>query len=145
MRPLPLAAALLLLAAPSGADPLAQPDWRASLALGGRLLPLPAQPLLHPERIGPSPAAPSAPAARSSAGAHAPGVDWLGLFADGTTFFTVPHDGVGLDVRGGAYLQLLHNLSLRGSYRVFDYDQKASDGSLDTGAHGPLFGLRLRF
>ncbi len=143
MRPLPLAAALLLLAAPSGADPLAIADQLPpTLSLGGRPLSLPAQPLLHPERVGP--AAPSAPAVRSSARAHAPGVDRLGVFADDTTFFTVPHDGVGLDVRGGAYLQLLHNLSLRGSYRVFDYDQKDSDGSLD-GAHGPLFGLRLRF
>jgi opacity protein-like surface antigen len=145
MRPLLLAAAACLLALPAAADsPEAEP-LPPGLVLAGHPLTLPAQPLLRPQapRRAPATSRAAGPKARS-ASAHAPGIDWLGVFADGPLLFTVPHDGVGLDLRGGAYLQLLQNLSLSGSYRVFDYDDKASDGSLD-GAHGPLFGLRLSF
>jgi hypothetical protein len=143
MRPLLLSALGLLLATPAPADPAADP-LPSSFELAGLPLALPAHPLLRvdPARL---PDSTQAAPVRRSASAHAPGIAWLGVFADGATYFTVPHDGVELDVRGGAYLQLLHNLSFRGSYRIFDYDQKASDGSFDFRDQGPLFGLRLRF
>lgn len=144
MRPLLLAAAACLLAVPAAADPGAESaPWPPGLVLAGQPLALPSQPLLHPDRVRAEAAAP-APGPKRAASLHPQGLDRLGLFADGPVLFMVPHDGVGLDLRGGAYLRLLDNLSLRGGYRIFDYDDKESDGSLD-GPHGPLFGLRLRF
>jgi hypothetical protein len=68
----------------------------------------------------------------------------LGVFANGMRFRVLQHDG-GLDLRGGAYLRLLDNLTLQGSYRVFDYDRVEGDSSSEKDDHGPLFGLRLNF
>jgi hypothetical protein len=59
--------------------------------------------------------------------------------------FSVPHQGSGLDLRGGAYLQLLGNVALSGVYRVFDYDAEPGDSSLQTDFRGPLVGLTLSF
>ena len=144
MRPLLLAAAACLLAVPAAAEPPAEAGpLPPGLVLAGRPLALPSQPLLRPDPARAKAAAP-VPEPKPAATSHAAGLDRLGLFADVPVLFMVPHDGVGLDLRGGAYLRLLDNLSLRGGYRVSDYDDKESDGSLD-GPHGPLFGLRLRF
>ncbi len=132
-RVLLLASGVLLLGAPAAADPL---DWSVrSLerdVLGESPLLMPSQPLRRP--VAPEESEP----------AEAPRPRRLGFFADGMAF-RVLKDGNGLDLRGGAYLRLLRNLTLRGSYRVFDYDRLEGDTSLEKDYHGPLFGLRLRF
>jgi hypothetical protein len=73
-----------------------------------------------------------------------PGLDWLGVFAEGRSY-RVARDGAGLDLSGGAYLELLHNLSLRGGYRIFDYDGSEGDSSWESDQHGLLLGVALTF
>lgn len=137
----PLSATLataLLLAAPAGADPTRldalPPATRPDPVLG------PVEPEGH--EAG-APPAEQEPESASRSGARA-GLGWIGLFADGMSF-RVPRDGVGLDLQGGAYLQLLRNVSLRGSYRIFDYDFAEGDSSFETDYHGPFLGLKLSF
>ncbi len=130
-----LAALALLLGPPAAADPMVDKGWSVQSLEHGMLgraeLRLPSQPLraVSDRAVDPAPARP---------------LRRFGLFADGMTFRVLRHGG-GLDLRGGAYLRLLHDLTLQGSYRVFDYDRVEGDSSGEKDYHGPLFGLRLRF
>ena len=81
---------------------------------------------------------------RRATRAALPGHDWLGVFAEGRSY-RVARDGAGLDLSGGAYLELLHNLSLRGGYRIFDYDGSEGDSSWEIDQHGLLVGIALSF
>jgi hypothetical protein len=74
---------------------------------------------------------------------HAVGLGPVGVFAHGERF-PIPRDGRALDLRGGAYLHLLRNVMLRGSYRLFDYDRYATS-DLDIEFRGPFLGLMLSF
>jgi hypothetical protein len=131
--PLLSAALALLFAAPAAADPPLDRSWSVQRLergiLGRAELRLGSQPLRAPADGDPAPLPP---------------LRRIGLFANGMRF-RVLHQGGGLDLRGGAYLRLLHNLTLQGSYRLFDYDAVEGDSSSEKDYHGPLFGLRLNF
>jgi len=133
---LSLAVVALFLGPPAAADPVDGRVWSVKSVehgvLGGAELRPRAQPLR-----------PGATQRRVEPAAARP---WrrIGLFANGMTFRVLQH-GDGLDLRGGAYLRLLRNLRLQGSYRVFDYDRIGGDSTREKDSHGPLFGLRLNF
>ena len=133
-RPLPLATVLALLCATAaGAEP---PSWSARCLerdLGSTVSPTPVA-----AQTGSS-------GARVAAGPLAlTHLKRLGVFAD-RMVFRVESDGNGVDLRGGAYLRLRRNLTLRGSYRIFDYDRLEGHPSLETDHHGPHIGLNFRF
>jgi hypothetical protein len=136
--PLLAAAVALLLGSPAAADPLVELGWSVKSLehgmLGAAELRLPAQPLKRPSAAAERPPEPAPASDRRR----------LGLFAKGMSF-SVLHAGEGTDVRGGAYLRILRNLTFRSSYRVFDYDLVEGDSTSEKDYHGPLFGLHLRF
>ncbi len=154
MRAPPLVTLLLLAASSAAAEPAAQP---AAALKELRLEELQRAGPSRPDALGalhevvahepasPLPRAPTPVLIRRFSGtAAAPGLRRLGLFADASRFRRQP--GVSAyELRGGAYLRLLHRLHLRGAYRFFDPHTSAGTSPLARGLRGPLFGLHLDF
>jgi hypothetical protein len=68
----------------------------------------------------------------------------IGIFAEGKGM-TIGDPATMWDVQGGVTLHLLRWLSLRGSYRVIDYDVDYKGYKVDARIKGPFAGATLRF